>query len=256
MPVIRANQLPASAQAFSMTDVEKAAKSVLLKAKLQAEQLIASAIDEAEQLKESARQEGSREGFEHGHAEGVRHGTEAGRQQALQQHSAELSSLVGTLRDALTQIDAHRLSIETDGTTEVVKLAVAIAERVVKRQAAVDPAVLEANLGEAMKLAVGAADLRIAVHPDQRASLEVAMPRLKLAWPSLKHVQLVDDPGLSPGGCRLYTAHGSIDADLATQLDRVVADLLPDATTAAATIAAGGDVPVGLSDVASHAGEP
>ncbi len=227
MPVIRASQLPPTTQAFSMNDVEKAAKGVLLKAKLQAEQLIASAMDEAEQLKEQARQEGSREGFEHGHAEGARHGTEAGRQQALKQHSAELTTLITTLRETLTQIDAHRLSIETDGTTEVVKLAITIAQRVIKRQAAIDPAVLEANVADAMKLAVSSADLRIAVHPAQRASLQESLPRLKVAFPTLKHVEIVDDTTLTPGGCRLFTRGGSIDADLGAQLDRVVAELMP-----------------------------
>ena len=235
MPIIRANQLPTTAQAFSMQDVEKAAKSVLLKAKLQAEQLIASAIEQAEQLKEEARQEGSREGFEHGHAEGARHGTEAGRQQALQQHSAELTSLVNSLRETLSQIDAHRMSIENDGTAEVVKLAIAVARRVIKKQAAVDPEVLEANLGEAMKLAVGAADLRIAVNPAQRASLNDALPRLKLKWPGLTHVELMDDAGVAPGGCRIFTRSGSIDADLDAQLERIVGELLPAPADAAAT---------------------
>jgi len=210
-----------------MNDVEKVAKGILLKAKLQAEQLIAWAMEEAERLKEEARQDGSREGFEHGHAEGVRHGTEAGRQQALQQHGSELTSLLSTLSDSLGQIDAHRHAIESDATTEVVKLAIAIARRVTKRQAAVDPAVLEANISSAMKLAVGAADLRIAIHPDQRATLQEALPRLKLAWPGLKHVDLIDDPAIAPGGCRLYTGHGTIDADLNGQLDRVIADLMP-----------------------------
>ncbi|QOV89907.1 FliH/SctL family protein [Humisphaera borealis] len=239
MPIIRASQLPATAQVFSMQDVEAAAKRVLLNANAKAEQLIAAAIEEAERVKEEARQEGSREGFEHGHTEGVRHGTEAGRQQALQKHSAELTSLVGTLREALVQIDAHRLSIESDGTTEVVKLAIAIARRVIKRQAAVDPAVLEANLGEAMKLAVGAADLRIAVNPAQRAALNDALPRLKLKWPGLKHVELIDDATIAPGGCQVFTRSGSINADLESQLDRIVAELIPTPSQAAATDSGG-----------------
>ena len=230
MGVIRSNQLPATAQAFSMQDVEQAAKRVLLKAKLQAENLVAAAQEEAERMKAEAREEGSKEGFEHGHAEGAKHGAEAGRQQALKQHSAELTALVQSLTGVTGELEAHRLALMADAVREVVALAIAIARRVTKRVGAIDPDVLEANLDAAMRLAVGASDLRVAIHPDQRKSLLEALPRLKLKWPELKHVELQDDPTLAPGGCRLFTRGGTIDADLDAQLDRIVGDLLPGAT--------------------------
>jgi flagellar assembly protein FliH len=210
-----------------MADVEEAAKRVLLKAKLQAERLIAAAAEEAEKLKEEARQEGSREGFEHGHAEGVRHGTEAGREQAFTQHSAELQNLTQTLTAMTIEFDAGRRTVESEVLREVVALATAIAKRVTKRQAIVDPGVLEANLADAMKLTVGASDLRVAVHPEQREFLEQCLPRLAVQWPALKHVELVDDDSLTVGGCRVFTRSGAIDADLDTQLDRVIATMIP-----------------------------
>jgi flagellar assembly protein FliH len=110
---------------------------------------------------------------------------------------------------------------------EVVALAVAIARRVTKRQGLVDPEVLTENLREAMKLVAHAADVRIAVHPQQKVVLESVLPQLRLSWPDLKHVELVEDSALSPGGCRIFTARGTVDADLDGQLDRVVNDLLP-----------------------------
>ena len=42
-----------------------------------------------------------------------------------------------------------------------------------------------------------------------------------------KHVELTDDATLAPGGCRIYTRGGRVDAALDEQLDRVIADLLP-----------------------------
>jgi flagellar assembly protein FliH len=227
MGVLRATNLPSTAQAFSMSDVEEAAKRVLLKAKLQAERLIDAAMKEAEQLKAQARQEGAREGFEDGHAEGIQHGIEAGRQQAFEKHSAELTALASTLATVTTEFDARRQQIESELLREVVSLATAVATRVTKRHGLIEPAVLEANLAEAMKLTVGASDLRIAVHPSQRQLLEESLPRLKLQWPDLKHVDLAEDPSLAPGGCHVYTRSGCIDADLDAQLNRVIGDLLP-----------------------------
>ena len=85
-----------------------------------------------------------------------------------------------------------------------------------------------------MKLAVGAADVRIAIHPAQRATLTAALPALRAEWPLLKHVELIEDAALGPGGCRIHTRGGLIDADLDTQLDRVIEDLLPKGTMASA----------------------
>lgn len=233
MPVTRPTQSPPTTRAFSLADVEEAAKRVLLKAKLQAERLIATAVQEAEKLREEAKQEGSREGFEHGHAEGVRHGLEAGREQAFSQHAAELTQLAQTLTAMTVEFDAGRRNVESEVLRDVVTLATAIARRVTKRQAQVEPAVLEANLADAMKLTVGASDLRVAVHPEQRQFLEQCLPRLSLQWPMLKHVELVDDDSLATGGCRVYTRSGQIDADLDAQLDRVIATMLPDPATPA-----------------------
>jgi flagellar biosynthesis/type III secretory pathway protein FliH len=49
-----------------------------------------------------------------------------------------------------------------------------------------------------------------------------------MSWPALKHVELMDDPSLSPGGCRILTGGGVIDAELNAQVDRIAAELLPE----------------------------
>jgi len=227
MGIIRANSLPTAPRAFSMNDVEDVAKRVLLKAKLQAENLLAAAMEEAEQLKAAAREEGAREGFDHGHAEGVKHGLEAGKQDAAKQHSAELKAVVKAFAAATADIEARRKELDAQALTGAVQLAIGIARRVTKREGLIDPAVLQANLAEAIKLSLNAGDLRVAVHPDQLAGLKAALPQLKMKIPAMKHVELLADPGVAPGGCRVYTRHGEVDADLDSQFDRVVADLLP-----------------------------
>ena len=227
MALIKANHAPRSLQPFSMADVEAAAKRVLLRARQQAEQLLLDAQNEAEALKEQAKVEGLREGLEQGQAEGLRQGQEAGHAQALAEHREQFTQTIAALAAAAAELDAGRQRLEADGLREVVQLAAAIARRVTKRQGLIDEEVLAANVTEAMRLVIHAADVQIAVHPDQRATLEAALPRLRTEWPSLKHVELVDDAALSPGGCRLFARGGQVDASLDAQLDRVIAELLP-----------------------------
>lgn len=233
MPVIKSENAPASAVPFSMADIEKAAKMILIRARQQADALLSAAQAAAQAQGEALRKEmhakGLAEGRAQGHAEGYEEGIRQGHDQALAEHQQRLTELHGMLMEALGQIEANRREMEASALREIIELAVAIGRRVTKRQCMIDPGVLEANLAETMRLVVHKADLRIAINPAQRAVLEDALPRLGLQWPALEHAKLVEDETVAMGGCRVMTAHGEIDADIDGQLDRVIAELLPAA---------------------------
>ena len=227
MGLIKSTAAPQSLTPFSLADIERHAKTILLRAQQRAEQLLAAAQSEGESLKKEAYSEGLAAGHREGLAQGLEQGRQTGHQTALNEHRAGLEQAMKSLINAMTSLDAGRAELEATALAEVVRLAIAIATRVTKRQGLLDPAVLTANLAEAMKLVVHCTDVRLAIHPQQRATLDAAMPQLRLAWPNLSHVQLVDDPTLAPGGCRVFTEEGHIDADLSGQLDRIVSELLP-----------------------------
>jgi flagellar assembly protein FliH len=154
-------------------------------------------------------------------------GRKQGRDEALAEQREALSELVGAMTQAVTELDGARLALEAESKTAVIRLAIAIAERVTKRLGVVDPAVGVANVDEALRLVVHSADVRIAVHPTQKATLEDALPRIRAKWPALKHVNLVEDESIAPGGCRIYSAGGEVDADLDLQLARITEELVP-----------------------------
>ena len=239
MAVIKSPNVPAAAASFSMRDIENHARAMLLRARQQAEGLLVEAQREAEELKAQAHATGLEEGRRDGLAQGRLEGAKSAAAQSLAEHKTQLTAALNALTQAATQLDASRRELEADGLKEVVALATAIARRVTKRQALIEPGVLTDNLGEAMKLVAHAADVRIAVHPAQRTVLDAALPTLRLSWPSLAHVEVVDDPALVPGGCRIFTARGHVDADLDAQLDRVIVDLMPGEGAAGAAAAGG-----------------
>ncbi len=229
MGVIKASNTPGTIRTFSMTDVEEAARGILLRARKQAEQLIEEAQSEAELIKEQARAEGSREGYAQGMTEGARQGTDAGRREAFAATTESLTQLIAALTVTARDFDAARSDLESEALREVVALAAAVARRVTKRQGLIDESVLAANLAEAMKVVVHATGVRIALHPSQRGALEAALPELRAEWPTLEHIDVVEDPAIAPGGCRVHTRGGRVDADLDSQLDRVIAELMPRA---------------------------
>jgi flagellar assembly protein FliH len=231
MGLIKSIAAPPSLSPFSLADIEHHAKSILLRAQHRAEQLLAAAQSEGETIKQDAHAEGLADGHREGVAQGLEQGHQAGQQAALNEHRAQLQQAMQSLTSAMTAIDAGRADLEATALAEVVRLAIAIAKRVTKRQGLIDPAVLTANLAEAMKLTVQCTDVRIAIHPGQRTTLDAALPQLRMQWPNLSHVQVIDDTSLEPGGCRVFTEEGQIDADLSGQLDRIVAELLPSGMT-------------------------
>jgi flagellar assembly protein FliH len=227
MAVIKADQAPATVSTFSMADIEKQAKLVLLGAKVRAERLLVAAQEEGEQIKREAHTQALAEGRRAGIAEGLELGRKQGRDEALAGQREELAELVGAMTQAVQELDGARLALEAESKTAVIRLAIAIAERVTKRLGVVDAEVAVANVEEALRLVVHSADVRIAVHPSQRATLTDVLPRIRAKWPAMKHVDLVEDGSIAPGGCRIYSGGGEVNADLDLQLARIAEELVP-----------------------------
>jgi flagellar assembly protein FliH len=227
MPVIKAEQSPSSVTSFSMAEFEKQAKLILLGAKVRAEQLLQSAQQEAENIKRQAHANALIDGKKEGLAKGIEEGKQQGRDQALNEQRQQLAQTISTLTQAAQDLDSSRVHLESEARTAVIQLALAIAERITKRAGQFDPAVALANVEEALRLVVRSTDIRIAIHPSQKSTLDDALPRLQANWPQFKHVDLIADGTLTPGGCRIFTPSGQIDADLPLQLEKIAQDLLP-----------------------------
>lgn len=227
MPLIKSSSAPATAIAFSLRDVEQHARQLIARAKEDAQKILDEARIEAEQLKLRAHDNGLIEGKTLGIRQGREEGLKAGRDDALAQHREQLSQAVSALKQAATEIDRSRHDLHEEAVNDVLELAIAIARRVTKLQGVRDPQVAVANVTEAMKLVSHASDIRIAIHPDQKSTLDAALPALRLEWPQLRHVEIVEDAALTPGSCRLFTAQGQVDGEIEEQLERIVSDLVP-----------------------------
>jgi flagellar biosynthesis/type III secretory pathway protein FliH len=78
----------------------------------------------------------------------------------------------------------------------------------------------------------------LAVSPEDRPLVDAALGGLIAQFPAIRNVSLQDDPRLARGSCvaRMRDPEtaglggGEVDASLQTQLDRIVAVLLPGET--------------------------
>src|SRR5579862_9890463 len=123
MGLIKSDSAPVTLSPFSMADIERQAKTILLRARQQAEQLLAAAQAEAETLRQEARAQGLIEGRRQGTAQGLEQGRQAGQQQALNEYRAQLQQAFGALTGAMNAINQGRCELEAAALSEVVQLA-------------------------------------------------------------------------------------------------------------------------------------
>jgi flagellar assembly protein FliH len=161
-------------------------------------------------LIDAARARGYDEGFVLGRAEG------------LAQAQQEMASLLLTARTALDEVTRWKQQQLNQELPSVVGLAMAIAERVVRRAVELDPEVVLRTLEEAARQREAKDLVRIAVNPEQ---VEAVRAYWTQNHPSQSDVEIGPDPGIEPGGCLLFSQSSLIDALLQTQLDVIAREL-------------------------------
>jgi flagellar assembly protein FliH len=234
MGLIKSINAPPMLETFSMRDIEAQARLIISRAQQEADKIVSDAHVDGARIRQKAYDDGNAAGTQDGLKKGTEDGRAAGKAAALAEHRAKLEQLLKTFTSGVSELNASRAKLESNAASEVIKLAVAIARRVTKLQGSLDPNVMTENVRAAMKVAVHAADVRIAVHPSQKQNLADVLPQLKMQWPSVTHIELIDDAAMAVGSCRVFTVNGQIDAELDQQIDRVANDLLPSAQGAVA----------------------
>lgn len=234
MGVIKSNNVPSaqSAAAFNFADIEQQARALVLRAKAQADQILADATRQAAELRanalkgvEAAKAAAIEEGKKLGKEQGIAQALPQAKAQALKDQTATLTNAIAGLANAAAELEAHQQAIESIAKTELLQLSVAIARRVVKVVSDRDLAVLEANVADAVRLVVDKSAVRIAVAPSQLNAIRDLLPQLQLTWPTLKRVDLTEDAAIQPGGCRVFSSAGEVDAQVDRMLDRIVSEL-------------------------------
>ena len=229
VPLLKAPQarpLVKEAVVLDLGDLGRQAAKLRAKAEADAAQIVDDARAEAQRIIEAAHAEG----YKAGHAEGVERGVEEGRAsghaEALAASSDALTTLQEAWLNAAQTFDAERATMEREASRAVLELAVRLAERVVHRTLHVHPDTSLDIAAEALSMVMRPLDVTLAIHPDDRPLLEQAMPRLVADLANVQRVNLIDDAGITRGGCVLTHGQGRIDATIDTQLHRIADALL------------------------------
>jgi flagellar assembly protein FliH len=150
---------------------------------------------------EDARQAGFREGEAAGHA-------------AAQN---ELRPLVERFARTIDELAAMRPRLREQAEGDLVRLAVAIARRVVRRELTIDPQAITGLVKAALEQLSAGERIRVRVHPEDEAAVRSCLAAVGRA----ASVEVSGDATLERGSAILETERGNLDASAETQLAEI-----------------------------------
>lgn len=167
-------------------------------ASLEAKEILAKAQEQAAQLIEGAQQE----------------------KEALFEESSEQGYAAGLDKwnDVLAEAWSRRDDFLSRNEAELVRLAVAIAEKIVRHSVEAGTDVVLEAVKEALKSVRGEKRITIKVNPAEEDALREQVSSLKLLGSEVGDLVIVGNPSIAEGGCIVESELGVIDAQIDTQL--------------------------------------
>ena len=181
---------------------------------------IADAQQEAAGLVKAAHGQGLAQGLGQGLAKGTAQGLEEGRKQGKSECSrkrrpnSRRSSNRGGTRWSTGRGRRDTLDAAADS---VLDLALTLASKLVHRIIEVDRSVVVDQVGNVLSQVLRAQDVNVFTSAGYRPR-PGELCRSGRGVTDLKHIGLVDDAAISPGGCVVVYGQGQIDATIETQI--------------------------------------
>jgi flagellar assembly protein FliH len=148
-------------------------------------------------------EQGRADGFDTGHAEGMARGFEEGRQQAL----AELEAMSKPIDAMLRGLKKLKTEYKNAQRKEVVDLVGKIARQVIRAELALQPVQMLALVDEALSAMPPTRDeVEVMLNPEEMKRIQELDPKKAKKW------NLLADPRLEPGECRVKAGDHEVDA--------------------------------------------
>lgn len=212
---------------LDLGDLGAQAAKLRAAAEANARRIIADAEQRAAELVQGADAKGHEQGLAAGREQGLAQGREQGHAEALAQCAEQLQQLQTAWSQLAEQWDQQRTAMQREARRAVLDFATHFAELVVHRVVEVDQSVIVDQVANALSLVLRPQDVTIRINPTDRPLLGEAMPQLLSAFPGFEHIHLADDESVSRGGCVLSYGQGEIDAQLDTQVKRILELIAP-----------------------------
>ncbi len=198
---------------FRLEEMAQRADHLLDRVRDDCARLVTQAREDAKTVRQEARQEGELAG------------TQAAMRLNEQQLRQSLETVQPALQKAVKTIQDSRQEWMNHWETQTVELAIAIARLVIRREVRHDTRITTELVREALELAGGQPHIRVRMNPDDVKTMEPVAGKMLRELDPLGAGELIADPDIEAGGCRVETEFGCIDQQFESQLDRIREEL-------------------------------
>ncbi|WP_461516052.1 FliH/SctL family protein [Porticoccus sp.] len=155
-------------------------------------------------------------------AQAQERGFNMGKWQGLEAGRAEAENLTRQIESILLELTQPFQRVDQVVTQELVKIAMAAARQIVRRELTIDSAVVEDVMTEAVAtLSSVQGEVEVFLNPADRSLLTEFCRDLS----ETTRYKLTDDPDMLPGGCRIKTPVSFVDGSVERQIEEVFAVL-------------------------------
>ena len=224
--VIKVNEMSMQgrtrAVVLNLRDLAAQARDIILDSRKEAASILAGAKTQALDIKSEAAQAGHAEGF----ARGLAQGAAQAQTDAQAQIQAQTAGLVDLTNAIVGQLVAAKEQAMAHMRHDMLNLSLQLASKIVGQVAVSDISAARANLEKVLHLCSGSGEIVLKVNPGQLRRLQAHCGELTEALAVQGPVRLVPDESVGPGGVKLISGSGEIDATIETQLANLAKGLV------------------------------
>lgn len=151
----------------------------------------------------------------------IQEGRQAGFQEGLAKAKAaaagEMNALHERIGKTIAELAGLRPRLRLQAEADLLKLALAIARRILHRELAVDPQALHGLIQAALEKLRSEEICRVRIHPSQEPLFRSVLEHS----PQARTVEFQADPTLDRGAAVFETTRGNLDASVETQLREI-----------------------------------
>ena len=207
--VIKRRQDSDAEAARNIQTARETAATIVETAKAESE-----AIKKAGRLEvDSVRDKAYKEGFALGEEKGIA----AGEVQGLHEAALDWQNLMKESEALINELQTSRMGILKASEEEMLKLVISFARAVIKVEPLMQPEIVLKNIDQALNRVSEVDKVVLRINIRDKAMCQAHKEQFMARLGSISELRIVEDPTLSPGGIKIETGVGTIDATIESQ---------------------------------------
>jgi len=202
------------------------AEERLAQARQQADALLAETRLTAEQLRQTAREEG----MQSGHQQGYQQGLEEGKTAAAQLMQEQVQAAAAKAEHMVQLAEQERINAVLAAERQIVEVTVTVLRKVLAREIEENPMVVLPIVKAALEKVCDQEQVTVRIHPEDYDLVLQARRDLQAMLGREQALTVLADHTVSVGGCVVDTPCGTVDARIDAQLEaliKVLQDVCP-----------------------------